>query len=139
MLLDDNLNLTRKWRSKNFDQIIGQELSIRILKNSLYKDQLFPVYLFSGQRGCGKTTTARIFAAAINCQELSQFQSNPKSISIPCLVCSSCCAMSKGQHPDFSEIDAASHTGIDTIRQLIDSAQLLPILGRKKIYLIDEA
>lgn len=139
MLLDSNLNLTRKWRSKNFDQVVGQELSIRMLKNSLYRDQLFPVYLFSGQRGCGKTTTARIFAAAVNCDGLLQFQQNPKSTVIPCLVCASCVAMSMGQHPDFSEIDAASHTGIDTIRQLIDSAQLLPIMGRKKIYLIDEA
>ena len=56
------LNLARKWRSKNFDQIIGQELSVKMLRNSLYLDQLFPVYLFSGQRGCGKTSTARIFA-----------------------------------------------------------------------------
>ena len=63
----EQLNLARKWRSKKFDQIIGQDLSVKILKNSLYLDRLFPVYLFAGQRGCGKTTTARVFAAAINC------------------------------------------------------------------------
>lgn len=134
-----NLNLTRKWRSKSFDQVIGQELSIRMLKNSLYRNQFFPVYLFSGQRGCGKTSTARIFAAAVNCHALQQFQENPKSIAIPCLTCPSCLAMSAGRHPDFFEIDAASHTGVDTIRQLIDSSQLLPVMGSKKIYLIDEA
>lgn len=134
-----NLNLTRKWRSKSFDQVIGQELSIRMLKNSLYRNQFFPVYLFSGQRGCGKTSTARIFAAAVNCQSLSLFQENPKITTIPCLSCTSCVAMSAGRHPDFFEIDAASHTGVDTIRQLIDSSQLLPVMGSKKIYLIDEA
>src|SRR4051812_5189341 len=97
----NNLNLARKWRSKNFDQIIGQELSIKMLKNSLYLGQFFPVYLFSGQRGCGKTTTARVFAAALNCQELPIFQKNPKQYSFPCLSCISCKAMITGQHPDF--------------------------------------
>ena len=134
-----NLNFARKWRSKNFDQLIGQDVSVRILKNSLYLDQLFPVYLFAGQRGCGKTSTARIFAAAINCHALSDFQKNPKNSSVPCLVCASCALMAKGQHPDFIEIDAASHTGVDNVRQIIDAASLLPVMGRKKIYLIDEA
>lgn len=133
------LNLARKWRSKHFDEVVGQELSIKILKNTLYLDHFFPVYLFSGQRGCGKTTTARIFASAINCQQLIEFQHNPKAQNLPCLQCSSCLAMQKGNHPDFIEIDAASHTGVDNVRQIIDAASLLPILGRKKIYLIDEA
>lgn len=62
-MFTSKLNLARKWRSRNFEEIIGQELSIRMLKNSLYVGQYFPVYLFSGQRGCGKTTTARVFAA----------------------------------------------------------------------------
>ena len=74
------LNLARKWRSQTFDQIVGQELSVRILKNSLYRGQLFPVYLFSGQRGCGKTTTARVFAAALNCEQLPHFQKNPQQL-----------------------------------------------------------
>ncbi len=133
------LNLARKWRSTSFDHVIGQELSVRMLKNSLYRDQFFPVYLFSGQRGCGKTSTARIFSASVNCEKLPLFQQNPKLTAIPCLTCSSCDAMRVGRHPDFFEIDAASHTGVDTIRQLIDSSQLLPVMGRKKIYLIDEA
>ncbi len=134
-----NLNLARKWRSRNFDQIVGQELSIRMLKNSLYLDQYFPVYLFSGQRGCGKTTTGRVFAAAVNCERLADFRTQPKTYTVPCLTCASCLAMLAGKHPDFIEIDAASHTGVDNVRQIIDDSQLLPLMGRKKIYLIDEA
>lgn len=133
------LNLARKWRSKQFDQIVGQELSIRMLKNSLYLNQLFPVYLFSGQRGCGKTTTARVFAAALSCYSLTDFQKNPKTTVVPCLTCQSCLAMAAGNHPDFIEIDAASHTGVDNVRTLIEAASLLPVMGKKKIYLIDEA
>lgn len=134
-----NLNLARKWRSKNFDQIIGQDLSVRMLKNSLYLNHYFPVYLFAGQKGCGKTSTARVFSAAINCEQLSQFQKDPKNCAVPCLACNSCTAMMAGKHPDFIEIDAASNTGVDNVRQIIDSSALLPLIGRKKIYLIDEA
>lgn len=134
-----NLNLARKWRSKNFDQIVGQDLSVRMLKNSLYLNQFFPVYLFAGQRGSGKTSTARIFACAINCSSLADFQKNPKKTPLPCLSCISCTAMLRGNHPDFFEIDAASHTGVDTIRQIIDASLMLPLMGSKKIYLIDEA
>lgn len=133
------LNLARKWRSKQFNQIVGQDLSVRMLQNSLYLDQIFPVYLFSGQRGCGKTTTARIFAAAVNCQNLQEFRKEPKKHTIPCLICASCLAMATGSHPDFIEIDAASHTGVDNVRQIIDAASLLPVMGRKRLYLIDEA
>jgi DNA polymerase-3 subunit gamma/tau len=133
------LNLARKWRSKSFDQVVGQLLPVRMLKNSLYLESFFPVYLFSGQRGCGKTTMARIFATAINCEKLSEFQKNPKNNAMPCLICSSCAAMIEGHHPDFIEIDAASHTGVDNVRNIIDAASLMPIMGRKKIYLIDEA
>lgn len=133
------LNLSRKWRSQNFDQIIGQDLAVRILKNSLYLGHYFPVYLFAGQRGCGKTSTARIFAAAVNCYSLSSFQKDPKRTSVPCLVCDSCIAVRNGNHPDFIEIDAASHTGVDNIRSIIESCSLLPVMGQKRVYLIDEA
>lgn len=134
-----NLNLARKWRSRNFDQIVGQDLSVRMLKNSLYLNQFFPVYLFAGQRGSGKTSMARIFASAINCSSLNDFQKNPKTTPLPCLTCTSCTAMLQGNHADFFEIDAASHTGVDTIRQIIDASFMLPVMGSKKIYLIDEA
>src|SRR3990167_1341818 len=133
------LNLARKWRSKNFDQIIGQQLSVRMIKNSLYLNHFFPVYLLAGQRGCGKTTTARVFAAAINCANLDAFQKNPRLTSLPCLSCESCKAMEQGNHPDFIEMDAESHTGVDNVRQIIEAASLLPLLGKKKVYLIDEA
>jgi len=134
-----HLNLARKWRSKNFDEIIGQDIPVRMLKNSLYIGQFFPVYLFSGQRGCGKTSTARVFAAAVNCEQLPLFKKDPKLVTVPCLACTSCTAMLAGKHPDCIEIDAASHTGVDHVRQIIDAASLLPLLGNKKIYLIDEA
>lgn len=133
------LNLSRKWRSQDFDQVIGQDLAVRILKNSLYLGHYFPVYLFAGQRGCGKTSTARIFAAAVNCNALTSFQKDPKKSAIPCLVCESCIAMRDGSHPDFIEIDAASHTGVDNVRSIIESSSLLPVMGRKRVYLIDEA
>ena len=133
------LNLARKWRSRNFNEIVGQDLCVRMLKNSLYLQQFFPVYLFSGQRGCGKTSTARVFAMALNCHELSAFQKSPQKVTIPCMHCASCVAMIAHKHPDFIEIDAASHTGVDNVRSLIDSASLLPVMGCKKIYLIDEA
>lgn len=131
-------NLARVWRSKNFDEIVGQELSVRLLKNSLAKNRLFPVYLFSGLRGSGKTSTGRIFAAAINCSTLPQFQKDQHQ-ALPCLTCESCMSMRAGNHPDFIEIDAASHTGVDNIRHIIESASFLPVMGAKKVYLIDEA
>jgi DNA polymerase-3 subunit gamma/tau len=133
------LNLSRKWRSQNFEEVIGQDLVIRILKNSLYSSRYFPVYLFAGQRGCGKTSTARIFAAALNCFKLEEFQKDPIKTIVPCGVCKSCVALFEGRHNDFIEMDAASHTGVDNMRQLIDDALLLPVLGTKRIYLIDEA
>ncbi len=133
------LNLARKWRSKNFNEIVGQDLPVRMLKNSLYREQFFPVYLFSGQRGCGKTTTARVFAMALNCALLKSFQQEPQTIILPCLQCESCIVALSGKHPDFIEIDAASHTGVDNVRQIVEAASYLPVLGSKKIYLIDEA
>jgi len=133
-----HLNLARKWRSQSFDYIVGQDLTVRILKNSLYLGKFFPVYLLAGQHGCGKTTTARVFAAAINCALLPDFQQDPQKI-VPCGTCGSCLAMKAGKHPDFIEIDAASHTGVDNVRQLLETSTLMPQLGRKKIYLIDEA
>src|SRR5438105_8334988 len=114
-----DLNLARKWRSKTFNEMIGQELTVRIIKNSLFRGDFFPVYLLSGQRGCGKTTTGRLFAAALNCVQLPDFQKNPQIIKVPCLQCASCIALRAHAHPDFIEIDAASHTGVEHVRQII--------------------
>lgn len=134
-----DLNLARKWRPKTFDQIVGQQISVRMLLNGLFLNKLFPVYLFTGLRGCGKTTTARVFGAAVNCQNLGKFQKDPNSNKIPCQECHSCKAFLHASHPDFIEIDAASHTGVDNVRQIIESSSYMPLLGQKKIYLIDEA
>lgn len=134
-----HLNLARTWRSRTFDEIVGQDLTVRLVKNSLFKGQLFPVYLLSGQRGCGKTTMGRLFAAAINCAQLSAFQQKPQEIILPCRQCSSCQAMIENNHPDFIEIDAASHTGVDNVRTIIEAASFLPLMSRYKVYLIDEA
>lgn len=134
-----NLNLARKWRSKQIDEIVGQNLVVRLIKNSLFKNQIFPVYLFSGPRGCGKTSMARLFAAALNCDHLELFQKNPQQIKLPCLNCISCQSMQGFQHPDFIEIDAASHTGVDDMRHIVETASFVPVIGKKKIYLIDEA
>lgn len=134
-----NINLARKWRSKDFDEIVGQPLAVRLIKNSLYRNLLFPVYLLSGTRGTGKTTMARLFAAALNCAQLKAFQEDPQQHTLPCLFCESCKAMQNTNHPDFIEIDAASHTGVDNVRQIIEAASFVPVLGTKKIYLIDEA
>lgn len=133
------LNLSRKWRSKQFDQLVGQSLVIKLVKNSLYKNLFFPVYLFSGPRGSGKTSTARIFASAINCDLLESFQKAPQKVALPCLLCKSCMVMKSQSHPDFIEIDAASNTGVDNIRVLIENSAFVPVLGKKKVYLIDEA
>ncbi len=134
-----SINLARRLRPQKFSQIIGQEIPVRMLKNSLYMNKFFPVYLFAGQRGCGKTSTARVFAAAVNCDQFLTFQQNPAQADIPCLTCPSCLAMQRSAHPDFIEIDAASNTGVDNVRQLIETAAYVPLQGRKKVYLIDEA
>jgi DNA polymerase-3 subunit gamma/tau len=136
--LNLELNLARRLRPKTFDEVIGQDISVRLLKNGLYRNTFFPLYIFAGQRGCGKTTSARIFGAAINCRALSEFQKDPTR-PIPCLACDSCAAYLSGNHPDFIEIDAASHTGVDNVRAILESAHYLPVSGFKKIYLIDEA
>ena len=131
--------LSRRGRPTTFDTIIGQDLPVRLLKNSLYVGSIFPVYLLSGMRGSGKTTTARVFAAALNCVNRESFQQDPKQYSLPCGACDSCRAMAASRHPDFIEIDAASYTGVDNIRDVIESASFVPVLGKTKIYLIDEA
>jgi len=133
------LNLARKYRPKTFNEIVGQTLTVSLLKNSLHLARFFPVYLLSGLRGSGKTSIGRIFAAAVNCNELIKFQENKEIQKFPCLECQSCKAMLEGNHPDFIEIDAASHTGVDNVRSIIEAASFLPIMGQKKIYLIDEA
>lgn len=137
--MNSPLHLALRYRPRTFEQVAGQPLAVRILRNTLYKNYFLPVYLFTGRGGCGKTSVARIFAAASNCEQLPLFQKNPQEQSVPCLRCTSCKAMEQGTHPDFIEIDAASHTGVDNVREIIESSSFLPTLGTHKIYLIDEA
>lgn len=139
MATNTTLNLARKWRPRNFKEVVGQEMPVSMLRNSLYKDHFFPVYLFAGQKGCGKTSSARILATAANCEKLPDFQKKPDKNEVPCLKCDSCSRMLNGTHADFIEIDAASHTGVDDVRALLESSSFMPLMGRKKIYLVDEA
>jgi DNA polymerase-3 subunit gamma/tau len=134
-----HMNLARTRRPQSFDDVAGQRLAVMLLKNSLAKGMFFPVYLLAGLRGSGKTTMGRIFAMAVNCHGLEQFQAGKGEGNFPCLRCASCQTMQQGGHPDFIEIDAASHTGVDNVRQIIEEAAFLPVMGRKKVYLIDEA
>ncbi len=132
------LNLARAWRPRALRDVVGQRITVSLLENSLRRGLFFPVYLFAGLRGTGKTSVGRIFAAALNCEQLARAQRGEEVI-VPCHACPSCRSMAAGSHPDFIEIDAASHTGVDQARQIIEEAAFLPVLGSRKVYLIDEA
>ncbi len=122
--------LARKWRPQNFIQLVGQEHVSQSLANALQHDRLHHAYLFTGTRGVGKTTVARIFAKAMNCENLKE--------SNPCGECAVCRAFDEGRFLDLIEVDAASRTKVEDTRDLLDNAQYAPNQGRYKIYLIDE-
>jgi len=122
--------LARKWRPANFQQMVGQEHVLQALVNALDSNRLHHAYLFTGTRGVGKTTIARIFAKSLNC--------DAGISSEPCGNCSSCLEIDEGRSVDLIEIDAASRTGVDDMRELLDNVQYAPTRGRFKIYLIDE-
>jgi DNA polymerase-3 subunit gamma/tau len=122
--------LARKWRPRRFSELVGQEHVVRALTNALDSDRMHHAFLFTGTRGVGKTTIARIFAKSLNCERGQS--------SNPCGECSSCRDIDAGRFMDMIEIDAASNTGVDDVREVIENAQYSPSRGRFKVYLIDE-
>lgn len=126
-----SLVLYRKYRPKTFSEVIGQEHVIQTLKNAILSNSISHAYLFSGPRGSGKTTVARLLAKAVNCENRKGFE--------PCNKCSSCIDINKGRSLDLIEIDAASHRGIDDIRELRDGIRFVPARSRYKVFIVDES
>mgnify|MGYP001771283893 CR=1 FL=1 len=129
--MSDYIVSARKYRPDSFETLIGQDMIARTLKNSILRGQLAHAYLFCGPRGVGKTSTARIFAKAINC-------SNPTADMDPCGECESCLSFAEGRSYCIRELDAASNNGVDDIKALMDQVQIPPQVGRYSVYIIDE-
>lgn len=121
--------LYRTYRPQSFEEVAGQQHIVRTLKNALETNKIAHAYLFCGPRGTGKTTMAKLFAKALNCEE---------GIGHQCNKCSNCLEIIEGSHPDVVEIDAASNNGVEQVRELIDKVNYLPIKGKYKVYIIDE-
>jgi len=122
--------LARNWRPRKFAELVGQEHVVRALTNALDSGRMHHAYLFTGTRGVGKTTIARIFAKSLNCERGESAD--------PCGECAVCTAVDAGRFVDLLEIDAASNTGVDDVREVIENAQYAPSRGRFKVYLVDE-
>ena len=127
--------LARKYRPSNFDELIGQDSLVQTLSNALKMGRLAHAFVLTGLRGIGKTTTARIIARGLNCTG-ADGQGQPTLT--PCGVCSSCTGIAEGRHVDVIEMDAASNTGVDDVREIIDGVGYRPLSARYKIYIIDE-
>ncbi|MDO8644842.1 MAG: AAA family ATPase, partial [bacterium] len=122
------LALARKYRPQTFEDVVGQEVVTQTIKNALSLKKLHHAYLFSGPRGIGKTTLARLFAKALNCQN--------GPTATPCNRCSSCLEITEGRSLDVLEIDGASNTSVDDVRGLRDGIQYVAAGGKNKIYII---
>ncbi len=123
--------LYRTYRPTDFNEMVGQKHILRTLQNAVKSNKIAHAYLFTGPRGTGKTSVARIMAKAVNCTGHDQH-------TIPCNQCENCIAIQKGTHPDIIEIDAASNNGVDEVRDLIEKVKYAPNFGRYKVYIIDE-
>ena len=128
--------LARKYRPQTFSQLIGQEPMVQTLANAIRRDRLAHAFLMTGVRGVGKTSTARLIAKALNC--IGPDGEGGPTIS-PCGVCEPCRAIAEGRHIDVIEMDAASHTGVDDVREIIEAVRYAAVSARYKIYIIDEA
>src|SRR5574344_1003742 len=124
-------SLYRKYRPNKFDDVCGQKFIVKTLKNSILTDKIGNAYLFCGTRGTGKTTVAKIFARAVNCE-------NPNPDGSPCGQCAICKGISDGTLMNVIEIDAASNNGVDNVRTIIDEVSYSPAQGKYKVYIIDE-
>ena len=121
--------LYRTYRPSKFSEVVGQEYIVKILKNTIKNKKIAHAYLFAGPRGTGKTTIAKLFAKAINCENFKEEA---------CDECASCLAFKKNNHPDIIELDAASNNSVEDIREIIDQVPYAPIVGKYKVYIIDE-
>src|SRR5687767_13112273 len=127
--------LARKYRPQSFGELIGQEAMVRTLANAICRDRLAHAFLLTGVRGVGKTSTARLIAKALNC--IGPDGQGGPTIE-PCGVCEPCRAIAEGRHIDVVEMDAASHTGVDDVREIIEAVRYAAVSARYKVYIIDE-
>ena len=131
--------LARKYRPSNFDELIGQETMVRTLRNAFESNRIAHGFILTGVRGIGKTTTARIIAKGLNCMGENGTDRNDGAPTVnPCGVCPNCVAIAESRHVDIQEMDAASRTGIDDIREIIEGVRYAPVSARYKVYIIDE-